>query len=140
MKKAFLALLLSPVFAIAAPQAAPILQLSDGGLALRVPRAPGGECPARIATVSLVEVGRPNTLWASQKVAVPIEHKHTNMCTAVIDTNQWAGQLREGQRLVAHATIGRSRSAALTLTPDCSSSMCKLSEAGTVGEDIKVSQ
>lgn len=131
MKNAIYALVLAPVVALAAPAAEPpALRLNVDSLMMTVPRIPGADCPARIATISVTEVGRPGTFWASQRVAAPVQHNQTQTCAAVVGFDQWAGKLREGQRLTARATIADRRSASLDLVVVCGGSAgCTLADA-----------
>lgn len=130
MKNAIYALVLAPVVALAAPAAEPpALRLNVDSLMMTVPRIPGADCPARIAILSMTEAGRPGTFWASQRVAAPVEHKQTQTCSAVVGVDQWAGKLREGQRLTARAVIADRRSASLDLVAVCSGQACTLADA-----------
>ena len=63
-------------------------------------------------------------------MAAPVQHNQTQTCAAVVGFDQWAGKLREGQRLTARATIADRRSASLDLVVVCAGSAgCTLADA-----------
>jgi len=135
----------------------PALHLVRGGtLLMTVPRLPGGGCPSRYGSVTMTEIGRPNTMWALQRVGVPVEHNQTDTCTSVVGLDQWSGTLRDGQRLRVSGKVGRVGPPSIDLVTSCNDQVCTLEAAppcdtdtatecrinagGIIGEDIVASR